>query len=200
MPGETLTQSAETGKIFLHIKEGSFRQKAEEGAPGAIKREYVNPQTNEKGCSYEYAFKSWEGKIQSVGIKELDFGRILEIDMGDAIISIPVDKPYFTDIASKLPAVDMTKEVILSPYNFEADGKRRTGVTVMQGKDKIKSYFYDGKKNLHGMPSMEAENPDSDDWKMYFMGVRKFLIKYIQEEMGNGFVEDKEATVEDLPF
>jgi len=213
MPGEIQQDGNTTGKIFLTIKEGSFRQKVEDGVPGAVRRDFINPSTGKEGHVYELGYRNWAGTIERVEIKELDFGRIMEVDLGDAIINIPVDKQYFIDLASKMPALDLKKEVIFTPYDFEADGKRRTGISVMQEGEKIKSFFYDGKKNLHKMPSMKEENPDSDDWKMYFMGVRKFLVNYIKEmNIGtDGFVTDekavkdvkdaqKEVTAEDLPF
>lgn len=199
MPGETITNN---GKKFLNIKEGFFREKSQEGVEGAVRRDFTNPKTGDAGHVWEIPYNSWTGIVESVQIKELEFGKILEIDMGDAVLNFPVGKRYFPDMASKLPSIDLKKEVTITPYDFEAEGKKRIGVSVKQGEEKLRSYFYDGKKNLHGMPTMEEKKPDGDDWKMFFMGVDKFLVKYIQKNFtdDSGFVEDKKATAEDLPF
>ena len=85
----------------------------------------------------------------------------------------------------KLPAINLSQPVKLIPYSFEDEkGKSKKGVTVYQGENKIDSYYWDKmeKKSINGMPEPEGDTSkfDSDDWKMHFMVVRKFLIKEVE--------------------
>jgi len=59
------------------------------------------------------------------------------------------------------------------------------GVTIFQDDIKLTSFFTeigpDGKsQNINGLPKPEeGKTYDTDDWKVYFISVRKFLIDYV---------------------
>ena len=51
---------------------------------------------------------------------------------------------------------------------------------------KIKNCFYDptGKKSINGYPTPEnPDDMDSDDWKVFYIQARKFLVKYCEESV-----------------
>jgi hypothetical protein len=96
----------------------------------------------------------------------------------------------------KLPNIDLTKDVKIAPYSFEDDkGKSRKGVTVYQGEVKIESFYWDKvkEKASNGLPQPEGDTSkfDSDDWKMHFMVVRKFLVKQVEVLALEKFFEPK---------
>jgi hypothetical protein len=53
---------------------------------------------------------------------------------------------------------------------------------------KVNSYFWDNdnKCSINGMPvPTDRDSYDKDDWKIYFMQVKKFLKKHLIQEMAN---------------
>jgi hypothetical protein len=92
-----------------------------------------------------------------------------------------------------LPNISLLKEVRLRPFNFEGDGGEVRGMEVTQedkeGKFtvKITNHFRDAalKININGYPDPTGETGDysKDDWKLYFLQVRKFLVNFTKEKM-----------------
>lgn len=193
--------------VYYSIKDATFRLPSDKEDTEAIRREYTNPKTSEEGVAYERAFKFLVGVITDIvfsenSLKDGTVLRSLNITLGEdenglsQIISIPVDGRYATDFLKRLPKIDLTKEVRLTPYDFEKDGPRRVGISVAQRDDADNftltvdgDYFtkmeeVNGEKkytNLHGFP--EATEEDASDWAFYFKGVNKFLVKYTKENI-----------------
>lgn len=195
------------GGNYYSIKEGTFRLRSSKEDPEAVRREYTNPKTNEDGVAYERVFKSLYGTITDVSFRDntLSDGtmlRSMNVSLGkdengiEHIVSIPSDSRYTTDFLKRLPKINLSKEVRLTPYDFENEGPRQVGISVAQqdgeGKftEKADNQFFtkveekDGEKvytNLHGFP--EATEEDRSDWPFYFKKVNKFLVKYAQENI-----------------
>jgi len=97
------------------------------------------------------------------------------------VLCVKTDSNYFSDLASKVCSVALDKPIWIRPYSFTTeDGKLKKGVTVMQDGEKVKSKFYDGKKNLHGFPVVDKEKQEKfkkDYWKMFFKEVELFLVE-----------------------
>ena len=185
MPGRVFDSS----KIYLSIIEGSFRQNIgkeaydriqvkNNGQKNAIIREY---ETSDKktGTKYELSFMDWTGRIQDIRVKDTQFGEIMEIDMGDAVINIVVKARYFGDFMAKLPNIKINEEVTLHPYDFEVDGKRKTGISIVQEKlseDKVLSYYWNDtdKKACNGIPMPPKKNMSKDDWVVFFIAQANF--------------------------
>ena len=109
------------------------------------------------------------------------------------ILSMNMSSNYAEDLLKKIPNIDLTKQVSLKPYSFEDDKKKiRKGISVVQGEVKIKSFFQDPvtKKNLHDYPELTKpiKDYDKDDWKIYFMTTRKFLEKFITDNISPMFL------------
>lgn len=178
---KTESHNSSDKKFITILADGKFHQTVPEGTEGAIVRKYEDKEGLEKE-KIELVHDSVEGKITGITFEEGDFGKSLHITLdNEGIISAGTTSNFGEDLMKKLPAIDFTKEVKLAPYAFEDEkGKSRKGVTVYQDGEKIDS-FYKGEDNkaINGMPEPEGDTSkfDSDDWKMYFMTVRKFLIK-----------------------
>lgn len=167
-------------------------------------REYEDSKGN-KGTKYEYIYESVSGKITNIAFVDTDFGTLLQVTLSDfpnedEILSMSTSQPYGEDFMKKLPNINLAEEVTIRPYSFIPDGKdkERRGVTVMQHGNKLTNFFYDveAKKEVHGFPTPDGDTKSfkGDDWKIYFLQVRKFLTKYTQEH----FASKPEETVDDL--
>lgn len=191
----------EGGGVYLSIIGGRIRQKVDEGTEGAVLRKYETP-TGEKGEKWELVYNTWEGVVKGLKIVENDYGKFLNVVFDDATLSIHSDSRYFSDFVKKLAGADLSKSIKVQPYDFEDENKKKvTGVNVYQGTDKLKDFFYDfeEKKQLNGFPvagHSKAKPYDKDDWKMYFMEVKKFLIAYIMLNIEPKIVHAEEERVE----
>ena len=176
--------------IYYSIINGSFRRKVPEGTQGAVAREYETKDGG-KAVKHELIVDGLTGHIQEMGIFDGDFGRNLQIKL-DAnsygvmpTIQLSVENNYGEDVLKKLPGVDFSKEVTFKPYAFtsEQTGKEIRGVSIYQEEAKIENFFFhkETKQAMHGMPGIPDGAKDTfskDDWKIHFLGVRKFLIDY----------------------
>lgn len=208
-------EKRESNRTYLSIVQGTFRQSVPSTTEGAIKREWEVG--GNSGVKYELEFHGISGKIIDVGIYEGDAGGRKFTNLNvildkneetgkSPVVSVGVDTRYATDIMRKLPNVNLGDEVNIRPYSFEPDGedKKVIGVELKQldseGKftKKVDDFFYDKEKKevKNGMivPEEDVDGWDGDDWKMHFTKVRKFLVKYTQENICPKF-EDKDNTV-----
>ena len=168
-------------KPYLSIVEGTVKQKVDKSVKGAKLREY-ELSDGTKGSKWELTFKSWSGVVQDIRISTSgDYGDSLEIEFEDAILSLNAESRYFGEAAKKLKAAKVGIPIIIAPYDFEADGKQRKGVTIYQETVKVDSYYWDPieKKSCNGIPDPEKtyDKMSKDDWKMYFLLLKKFLIE-----------------------
>lgn len=194
-----------SSKPFLTIVQGKLRQKVEEGTPGAVYRTGQTP----SGATYskwEIVFPGWSGIILDIRVFENEFGETCNIEMDDVIISMPTDSRYFSDIIKKLAGADIQKEVTISPYDFEdKEGKRRSGVTVIQDEKKLSDHFANWENGRptykEGFPQPD-EKMSKDDWKIYFLSVKKFLKNWIEthsiNNLGATTIPGFEGTQESL--
>lgn len=173
--------------------DGTFRKVVDQSTEGAVRRDYETSD-GKKGTKWELKADSIEGVISRLGIYEGEYGKNILIALGDedgeVIISLSSSSNFGEDFMKKLPAIDMTKPVKLSPYSFEDDkGKTRRGISIMQNEKKIESAYSEknektGKwKVTNGMPETDGDTAkfDTDDWKAHFIKVRKFLLGKLEE-------------------
>lgn len=194
-----------SGKTFLSIlADGKFHQEVPEGTEGAVIREYEDSKGN-KGSKTELVHDSIKGKITKIEIVEKEFGKSINLHIDDdGIISTGVAGRFGEDLMKKLPNVDFNKEVILSPYSFTPKGEEnnKSGVTITQDGLKLVSYYYnpETKETINGLPEPEGDTSkfDSDDWKIHFTVVRKFLIKQIEKLSVYGVEEKKEESLDEV--
>jgi hypothetical protein len=203
------------------ISDGTLRVQSTEDDPHARKREW-ELKDGTKGVKYERIYKGLTGKIINVEFYDGDYGKSLNITFekdspneDDIIVAIGTATNFAEDLMKKLPSINFAEPVTFSPYSFVGDdGKTKKGVTVWQGeeggKEKIQNFFYDPdkKKNTNKFPNPEGnvKEYDSDDWKIYFTKTRKFLVKYIEDNIIPKFESKKleelgdEIKAEDIPM
>jgi len=207
-------------KTYAYVlSDGLIRVKSEEGVEKAIKRDYETP-TGDKGTKWELVYAKLEGFINRIGFKDNEFGKFLEVDFRNSAIeldpdekisclSLDVTNSFAQDLMKKLPNVNLEGFVSLVPYSLESKktGKTLKGITVYQDNKKIEGFFYDKieKVNINGFPEVDQEKAktyDKDDWKIYFLSVKKFLVKYTEDNIIPKVVtigSESEATVEGEP-
>lgn len=207
---KTESNNHDARKFITILADGKFHESVEDGTPGSVVREYEDSKTGEMKQKVELVHESVSGIITNVSFHDGEFGKSIQIELdGDGVVSVGVTSTFGEDFMKKLPAIKLDKEVKLTPYSFEAEGKTRKGITVYQDGEKVESFYYDkeAKKAINGLPQPEGDTAkyDSEDWKMHFMVVRKFLIKQVEALFPPKFepTNEKEAdagtiTLEDL--
>ena len=169
-------------KIYLNIIYGKIRQRTNSEDEKAVRRE------NDSGkVFYERIYNGISGLITNIYYKENDeYGNSFEITLKDREgkynLSISENSRYCKDFLSKLPNVNLEKDVYISPFDFEPEGKRKVGLTIKQDGEKIYSYFLQKNDDnsftqLHGFPEWEKDM-SKDDLKIHFIKVSKFLREY----------------------
>lgn len=173
------TESNYEGSKFLSIKEGKIRMKTDKGTPGAVLREYTNPKTGEKGEVWEIVYPGWRGIVRDINYYEGDGFENLNVVFDDVTLSMNADSRYSGDFLRKFAGADWHTEITLVPFDFVTDdGKKRSGLTMVQSEEKLKDYF--STKNemgqweqIDGFPAYDGTT--KEDWKIYLLQVKKFL-------------------------
>lgn len=198
----------DTNARFISIlADGKFHETVPAGTDGATKREYETSD-GKKGEKYELVYTEINKvKIVNVQFWDGDYGEQVQVTFADpdgneVTLSQSVASNFGEDLLKKLPALDFSKEVAIKPYAFqdEKTGKLKKGVSVFQT-DKVSNFFYDGEKNLHGFPTPKKQDMSKDEWKLYFLECRIFLVGFAKENIvpkfeGRDFSEKKEEVAE----
>lgn len=184
--------------FFSVLADGKFHHGVEEGTEGAVLRKW-ELKDGTKGQKWEITAQDIAGKISNLSISEGDYGDQLHIAFagekeGDrtVVVSLSLSSNFAEDFLKKLPNINIDEEVKLAPYAFEDENKKlKKGITVYQGKEKIKGAYHEMKKvgkteklvTKNGYPEIpkEATNWKTDDWKIYYLSARKFLVKQLEK-------------------
>lgn len=174
-------------KFIVVLADGKFHQTVPEGTEGAVVRTYEDSEGVEQSKT-ELVFDGIKGVITSISFDDGQFGKSLQLEIdNEGIISIVTASNFGEDLMKKLPNIKLDEPVKLVPYSFIPKGetKSKKGVTVYQNDVKVDSFYWDkeAEKSVNSIPEVEgdASKFDSDDWKMHFMVVRKFLIKEVEK-------------------
>jgi len=187
----SLTQKDTAQYLSILGSTGDIRMTVDEGTEGAKLREYETSD-GKKGSKWELIYKSISGKIIGIEFFDGEFGMnmVLTFDFEDGNdpvkLSLGTASNYGEDVMKKLPNIKLDEHVVFNPYAFTGDdGKQKKGVSITQGDEKVLSYYWDPekKKSVNNIPEPDGDTKkySKDDWKMYFMKVRKFLIEEVKK-------------------
>lgn len=201
------TQRVRNTVHYYNIINGKFARKVTEDTIGAVKRQTQDKTTKEIKDVYELLYDDIDGFIYNVEFVTNTFRNlavsswkitVTDVKEGEPVmvIMLPDGSSEAADFLSKLPNVDFEKPVLLSPSiaaKKNKDGKVIENkftrhLWIKQGdkyENEIGSYFYNTatKSYINGFPVIGITNPDSDDWKSYFITVKKFLKRFFMENI-----------------
>ena len=159
--GAQNTQSG--GLKYLSFMSGKFVQRVDENTSGAV------PRVLEKGKNagttvYELHYDTYEGQIYKMETEASQFGQRLHvfIDISTELepdtkvkLSLPLSSGPAKGLLSRLPKLDLVKDVVLKGYHIknEETGRYNAYLVPYQDGQKITPYFT--KDNPNGLPSME---------------------------------------------
>jgi hypothetical protein len=186
--------------LYYTIIGGSFRVQVDKDDPQAIRRDWTSADGQKSGTKYERIVNSLVGYIEDIQFRDTEYGLqmyvALDKNLNDEmpVIALQTASREAEDLMKKLPNINFLKEVRLRPFNFEGDsGDEVRGMEVMQPDEKgefivkVTGYFRDvaTKENINAFPSPEGdtENYSKDDWKLYFLQARKFLVSYTRDKI-----------------
>lgn len=215
-------------KTYLKVlgSDGTLRQSVPEGTEGAVRRTYEDRETKAEVAVFELVYDFIDGMIGDINLFEGKFGDnlIIPITDGDDTfhLSLSTSQPFGEDFMKKLLNIDLSKPVAISPFSFTGEnGKPVRGLSIVQdftinngsimGGTKVQNYFYDSveKKTINGMPvpDFDTRKAKTDDWKIYFAQVRKFLVNTLKEKnlikegaAAPAATDTPEELTEDKPF
>lgn len=195
---------------YISVKaDGRFSEKVNEGDEGAELYTWNDKKTGEEKSKWVRRYKSVDNVfITNIRFETGEYGENILLTLSDGenevVWSEGTSTNFGTDLMKKLPNVDFSAKVSIQPYAFPTEnGKEKKGVSIFQN-DKITDFFWDGKENLHGFPvrPKEMDAMDSDDWKVFFIEVKKFLTNYTKENIVPKFaegIEQKDVPVKNIP-
>ena len=138
---------------YLSIVGDKIVKRTSANDPNGVQRKNKNGDT-----VYEIPFDFVEGKIESIVVKDGDYGKQWMIQMNDGEERFTLQLSYsggFTKtFLQTVPNIDLTKSVKLVPYQKEVNGKKRSTLYVNQGgKESVRWAFTKDAPN--GLPQME---------------------------------------------
>lgn len=177
-------------KYLTILSDGTIRLKVNEGTENAVKRE-IEDNDGKKSVKWELVYNSIDGYITDIFFTEGDYGKNINVAIKDDeeyTLSLSTENDFGKDLMKKLPNVKFNQKVDIKPFSFtDENGKDKKGVTILQETNKVTNYFYDieNKKVMNGYPEPEGDkqNYDKDDWKAYYIKVKKFLVSYTEENV-----------------
>jgi hypothetical protein len=186
--------------VWYSIIEGSFRTQVSQDDPRAVRRDWKGTDGS-TGTKYERIVNAVIGYITAINFYDGEYGMeiVISLDKDERgktpKVSLSTSSREGESFLKRLPNIDFKKEVHLRPFSFtdkKENGEVR-GLAVTQPDEKgeftvkVGNYFYDEatKKEINGLPVPDGDTEEysNDDWKLYYMQVRKFLITYAKERV-----------------
>lgn len=197
-------------KIYWSVIDGKFRTEVPENHPEVEVRHWKVGQ--DSGTKYERSVDWLDGVVTEVSFYEGESGNrkfktlniVLDADEKGKkpVITTGVKTKYAEDMLKKLPGMHIGKEVRFRPFSFvspEHGDRKVTGMFMAQSNGKgeftdvLTSAFHfrsepKGQWKVRpdsGYPLPEGDTSEysTDDWKLYFLQVSRFLVKYCTENI-----------------
>ena len=193
--------------LWFNIIDGTFRVQVSQDHPDAVRRDWKSTDGKSSGTKYERIINALFGFIREVSFQEGEYGTqiLVKLDENEdgetPIVALGTGTREGEDFLKKLPNIDLSKEVRLRPFSFtgEANDEVR-GMEIMQQdedgnfKVKITNFFIEQMKQADGSfkrvmkngypePEGDTDMYSKDDWKIYFLSARKFIIAYAKENV-----------------
>lgn len=158
---------------------GKVVQRVQEGTSGAQARQ------NKSGNTVHEVFYDYvEGILTGIAVfKHEQYGKQWYFDITDGNdtyrLQLSEGKPL-TSLLFALPSCNIARPLRLTPYEFEADGKFKSGITIKQDGQKVPWFFT--KENPKGMPELQVVKYQGEDRYDNFERMQ-FLENYLNEHL-----------------
>lgn len=187
---------ADVRRTYMTIgKGGTFRLQVEKGTKDAKTRSYEVEVdgvkvTKEKTEIHKSLLK--DVTIKNISVYNGNYGESINVDVlingTEFTLQFKADSSFGMDFMEKVPGIDLSKPLNIRGYDFEPEpGKRKRGLSIEQGGEKITGFFYDAekKKSLHGIPTPVegGKGYDSKKWRRFFEDKAEFLVAYMKSDI-----------------
>jgi hypothetical protein len=165
----------QNNSTYLYVIHGKLAQKVGEGE--GTKRENKNGKV-----VYEKYYNGISGKLVKAYTAPSDYGDQLHILIEDGktyAIQCKVESAFFRSFVGKLGSIDLSKEITISPYSFEAEGKKKQGFVIKQNGEKL-GYCIGKDNQPEGFP-VYPENAGEAKFKIYLIEKMEAEKKYLNE-------------------
>lgn len=153
--------------------------------------------TPKRGFWYDFI----EGAVTNIKVDEQNkYGARLEITIVDGedsyLLCAGLGSAYGRSLAERVPHIKIGDFVKFQPYSFIPTGedKVRKGVSVKINKaeEGVKSYFFDGEKNLHGYPEFPADFHNLTAVKKQMFGLQQ--VEFLSAFINNHFAGQNQTS------
>lgn len=137
----------ENGAVYLRIAEGKIVETVDESTSGAVSRTTKPSDEHPNGRTvWERKDDYVDGVITSIYRKEREYkGELMNslavrmADKGESyLLEIKEGSRYWSSFLLRLPNIDLSKSVRVSPYDFtDKEGRRVIGLNVLQNGNKV---------------------------------------------------------------
>ena len=183
-------ETEQSRATFIGIFAGKLTIRANEGDEGAVSRE------NKNGVKvWEHHYPKFTGTLTNVECtkhEKMGYQYVISLDdVGTTYkLSIGVESKYGDSFVCKLLSLKRGEVLTFAPYDFEKDGKKNVGISILRDGEKIPALIT--RENPNGRPQPESERLDEDDYKAYMIKVRKFYRSLVDKWQENQIAK-KEA-------
>jgi hypothetical protein len=169
------------GGNYYTVADGKLIKRVKE--PTAFSKE----RTTKTGKQvHEEFYKDVSGRIVSATLRDGEYGKDWQIRLEDAdgeasIVTMRHGSRYVTDLGKKLPNIDISREVVIAPYDFtdQQSGKRRSGLTITQGGAKVQpAYTKDSAEQLPQMQQVRIKGQMVWDSTDLDEAIDALIVKY----------------------
>ena len=134
---------------YITILGGKLCQRVKEGTEGSIKR------TNKIGkIVSEKFYDSFTGKLVDIKTADGAYGKTWNFHFQDKaeiyVLQLSYNNGFAMALLKTLPNADLTKEMKVSPFTKEVDGKNKSTLFVNQDGTALKHYYT--KEHPNGLP------------------------------------------------
>lgn len=131
---------------YITILQGKFCQRVKEGTEGSVKR------TNKLGkIVSEKFYDSFTARLVDIKIADGTYGKTWNFhfqDKGEVyILQLSYNNSFAMALLKTLPNVDLTKDMKVSPFTKEVDGKSKSTLFINQDGVALKHFYTKDKPN-----------------------------------------------------